>query len=141
VLGDVGVGKSIFIQHLITVSASELFDNALALYVDFGKEPALAKDLEAFVLKSCAAQLRMGHGIDIEENGFVRGVYHSELARFKKGIWGGLAAIDAPAYSMKELEFLDTSMKDRAAHLRACLTHISKARRRQIVISSIMSTT
>jgi hypothetical protein len=133
-LGDVGVGKSIFIQHLITISASELFDNALALYVDFGKEPALAEDLEAFVLKSCSAQLRRDHAIDIEENGFVRGVYHSELARFKKGIWGGLATTDAAAFVGKELEFLDSNLKDRAAHLRACLTHLSKARKRQIVI-------
>ena len=67
---------------LINVSASDLFENALSLYVDFGKEPALAEDLEGFVLKSCTAQLNSKHGIDIEENDFVRGVYHSELARF-----------------------------------------------------------
>lgn len=60
--------------------------------------------------------------------------YHSELARFKKSIWGGLAITDAAAFLGKELEFLDTNLKDRAAHLRACLTHISKARKRQIVI-------
>ncbi len=40
-LGDVGVGKSIFIQHLITVSASDLFDNALALYVDSRQRASL----------------------------------------------------------------------------------------------------
>ena len=133
-LGDVGVGKSIFIQHLINVSASDLFENALSLYVDFGKEPALAEDLEGFVLKSCTAQLNSKHGIDIEENGFVRGVYHSELARFRKGIWGGLAASDPAAYQGKELEFLAASLSDRAGHLRASLTHISKARKRQVIV-------
>jgi hypothetical protein len=133
-LGDVGVGKSIFIQHLINVSASELFTNALALYVDFGKEPALAEDLESFVLSKCSAQLRQDHNIDTEENGFVRGVYHSELARFKKGIWVELATTDPAAFKAKELEFLDSNLKDRASHLRACLIHISKARKRQIVI-------
>jgi hypothetical protein len=89
-LGDVGVGKSMFIRHLIKISASELFDNALALYIDFGKEPAIAGDLEGFVLRSCAAQLLGEHGIDIDDNGFVRGVYHGDLIRFRRGIWGPL---------------------------------------------------
>jgi hypothetical protein len=133
-LGDVGVGKSIFIRHLTLISASELFDHALALYIDFGKEPALAESLEAFVLRSCAAQLHKTHGIDIEGNGFVRGVYHGDLIRFRKGIWGALATSDADAYSMKEIEFLDAKLADRAAHLRSCLEHISKAHKRQIVV-------
>ena len=68
------------------------------------------------------------------ENGFVRGVYHGDLLRFKKSIWGGLATSDPPSYLEKELEFLGKNLSDRAAHLRACLTHISKAHKRQIVI-------
>jgi len=133
-LGDVGVGKSIFIRHLIAISAKDIFDNALPLYIDFGKEPALAENLEAFVLSSCAAQLYKAHGIDIEENGFVRGVYHGELLRFGKGIYGSLAASNPTAYADKELEFLSSKLADRAAHLRACLTHISKGHKRQIVV-------
>ncbi len=73
-LGDVGVGKCIFIRHLINVSANELFDHALSFYVDFGKEPALAENLECFVLESCAAQLRNHHGLGIEENGLSAGL-------------------------------------------------------------------
>ena len=40
-LGDVGVGKSMFIQHLIHVEARELLERALVLSIDFGEEPAL----------------------------------------------------------------------------------------------------
>jgi putative ribosome biogenesis GTPase RsgA len=36
-LGDVGVGKSMFIRHLVRVDARSLFDKAISLYVDFGK--------------------------------------------------------------------------------------------------------
>ncbi|MDG7001989.1 MAG: hypothetical protein JRN15_23055, partial [Nitrososphaerota archaeon] len=133
-LGDVGVGKSIFIRHLIKVSAQDVFENALPLYIDFGKEPALAENLEGFVLSSCAAQLYKAHKIDIEENGFVRGVYHGELLRFRKGIYGSLAETDPAAFSVKEIEFLSSKLNDRAAHLRACLTHISKGHKRQIVV-------
>ena len=133
-LGDVGVGKSIFIRHLITVSASEVFHRALTLYIDFGREPALAENLESFVLRSCGAQLYNDNGIDIEDNGFVRGVYHGDLIRFRKGIWGSLATTNPSAYFEKEVEFLNNKMSDRAAHLRACLNHISKGHKRQIVI-------
>jgi hypothetical protein len=133
-LGDVGVGKSIFIRHLIKVAAREVFQNALSLYVDFGKEPALAEDLESFVLRRCAAQLASDHNIDIEENGFVRGVYHGELGRFSKGIYGQFVESNPEFYLQKEIEFLENKLADRAAHLRSSLEHISKARKRQIVV-------
>ncbi len=133
-LGDVGVGKTIFIRHLMRVSARDVFERALPLYVDFGKEPALAEDLEDFVLRRCADQLLKDHRIDIEENNFVRGVYHSELTRFRKGIFGTLAQTNPAAYGEKEIEFLREKLQNKAAHLRACLNHISKGHLRQIVI-------
>jgi len=133
-LGDVGVGKSIFIRHLIKVAAREVFENALSLYVDFGKEPALAEDLQSFVLRRCAAQLSSDHNVDIEENGFVRGVYYGELARFKKGIYGQFAQSNPELYLQKEIEFLENKLADRGAHLRSSLEHISKGRKRQIVV-------
>jgi hypothetical protein len=133
-LGDVGVGKTIFIRNLIKVAAREVFEKALALHIDFGKEPALAEDLESFVLRRCSSQLLDDHGIDIEENGFVRGVYHGELLRFSRGIYAGLAGKNPDAYLNREIEFLREKLQDKAAHLRACLTHIFKAHRRQIVI-------
>ena len=67
-LGDVGVGKSIFIRNLVRVEGREIFEKAITLYIDFGKEPALAGDLENFVLRRCASQLLNDHKIDIEEN-------------------------------------------------------------------------
>ncbi len=133
-LGDVGVGKTIFTRHLIKVEAHELFDKALALYVDFGKEPALAEDLESFVLRRCSSQLLAEHCIDVEEDNFVRGVYHGELIRFRKGIYGALAIKNPELYLEREIEFLRDKLQDKAAHFRACLTHLSKAHKRQVVI-------
>jgi hypothetical protein len=133
-LGDVGVGKTIFIRNLIKVAARDVFEKALILYVDFGKEPALAEDLESFVPRRCAAQLRQDHEIDIEDNKFIRGVYHSDLARFAKGIYGGFAQSEPKTYLEREIEFLHAKLRDEPGHLRACLTHISKAHLRQIVI-------
>ena len=132
-LGDVGVGKSIFIRHLVRVEARSVFEKAISLYVDFGKEPALADDLERFVVARCEAQLR-DYGVDIRDRDFIRGVYHGELLRFSRGIYGDLRKIDEAAFLAKEIDFLASKLDDRAAHLRACLEHIWKAHKRQIVI-------
>jgi hypothetical protein len=99
-----------------------------------GKEPALAEDLERFVLRRCAAQLIQEHGIDIEEDGFVRGVYHGELTRFAPGVYGPLAKTNPTAYLEREIEFLREKLQDKAAHLRSSLTHIFKAQKPQIVM-------
>jgi hypothetical protein len=133
-LGDVGVGKSIFIRNLVRVEGREIFEKAITLYIDFGKEPALAGDLENFVLRRCASQLLKDHKIDIEENNFVRGVYHADLLRFSKGIYGPLASSNPEAYAQKEIEFLREHVQDKAGHLRACLNQISKGHKRQVVI-------
>ena len=132
-LGDVGVGKSMFIRHLVRVEARSLFDKAVTLYVDFGKEPALAADLERFVIARCEAQLR-DYRIDIRDRDFIRGVYHGDLLRFSRGIYSDLKKIDEKAFLEKEIDFLASKLEDRAAHLRACLEHISKGHKRSVVI-------
>jgi hypothetical protein len=133
-LGDVGVGKTIFIRHFISIEAKELLEKAIVLYIDFGKEPALAENLNSFILRHCARQLRRKYGIDIQERNFVRGVYHFELNRFAKSIYVDLAAIDKQKFLEKEIEFLDGKLQDESSHLRACLEHITKAQKRQVVI-------
>lgn len=133
-LGDVGVGKTMFIRHFISVDAKELLERAIVLYIDFGKEPALANDLNSFILRHCMRQLRKKYGIDLEERNFVRGVYHFELNRFAKGIYADLATIDKQKFVEKEIEFLDGKLQDLSAHLRSCLEHITNGQQRQIVI-------
>jgi hypothetical protein len=132
-LGDVGVGKSMFIRHLVRVDARETFEKAITFYVDFGKEPALADDLQEFVISRCEAQLR-AQGVDIRERGFTRGVYHGDLLRFSRGIYADLKKINETAFLEKEIEFLASKLENRASHLRACLEHIWKGHHRQIVI-------
>ena len=134
ILGDVGVGKTTFVRHFIRVDATDILERAIVLYVDFGKEPALAEDLQAFVLRRCEAQLRETYGIDVDRAEFVRGVYHGQLIRFSKGIYAELRKVDEGAYAVKELEFLEARLRDRSAHLRACLEHISSGQKQQVVI-------
>lgn len=132
-LGHVGVGKTMFIRHLVRIDARQLADDALVLYTDLGAEPALG-DLEPFVTRHFTRALKNRYRVDIFARNFVRGVYNRDLEEFKAGIWGDLADTDQVLFRQKELEFLDSLIREREAHLRRALEHITKARRQQIVI-------
>ncbi len=133
-IGDVGVGKTTFIKRLINVDAADVFSEAISIYIDLGSQATLSSDLRHFVTDEVWRQLERSHNVDIEEEGFVRGVYHSDLARFRKGIYGRLREPHPDEYALKEIEFLEQRMKDRPEHLRASLEHLSKARKKQIVV-------
>ncbi len=133
-IGDVGVGKTIFIRNLIKVEAAPLFDHSITIYLDFGTQATLTTDLRSFVVGEITKQLREEHSVDIEERNFVQGVYHFELERFKKGIYKDLAEINVRAYKEKEINFLEEHMKDKENHLKQSLFHVTKARKKQVVI-------
>ncbi|MGA3081494.1 MAG: hypothetical protein ABSD44_08945 [Terracidiphilus sp.] len=133
-LGDVGVGKTIFLRYFLQIEAKNDLTDAIVFYVDFGKEPALVTDLNQFVLMKCEETLLKDYSIDIEGDGFVRGVYHGDLLRFEKGTWGKLKDTDAHQFLLKEIEFLEQKRNSREAHLKHCLEHISKGQERRIVV-------
>jgi hypothetical protein len=77
-LGDVGVGKSIFIRHFRRIDAREILSHSIVLSIDFGAEPALASDLRDYVTEHFIRQLSE-NGVDVEADKFVRNVYRAEL--------------------------------------------------------------
>ena len=134
ILGDVGVGKTIFFKHFIKVEAKEIFENAILIYIDFGSKAAFAKDIRDFVLEEIERQLRKFQGIDIMEDSFVRGIYHGEIKRFGTGIYGELRESSPDEYRAKEIKFLEEKINDKEQHLISSLDHISKGRKQQVVI-------
>ncbi|MGE3597677.1 MAG: hypothetical protein AB7N70_19170 [Dehalococcoidia bacterium] len=133
-VGDVGVGKSMFILHLIHVDAREALDRAVVLYVDFVKKPAIADDLTAYVAGEIQRQLREKYDIDVTDNLFVRGVHNLRLQQFGSSVFGGLRDIDPDEFGRKEIDFLAELMADREQHLKACLEHIVRGQNRQVVL-------
>lgn len=133
-LGDVGVGKSTFIRHLIHVDAKEQLARAIVLYLDFGKRPALATDLDTHVRNEIVRQLQERVDLDIHEESFVRGVYHGRLRQFRTSIYGALRDSDPEEYDRQERLFLHSLLKDDDEHLRSSLEHASQAQARQVVI-------
>ncbi len=132
-LGDVGVGKTTFIQRLVNVDAPELFKNALTLYIDFGASTTLGS-LDTFVVEESIRQLRENYKTDIEEADFVEAVHHGALNRFDKSVIGRLKDIDPTAYEKERINFLRRQIDDRPNHLKASLEHLRSSRRKQVVI-------
>jgi hypothetical protein len=133
-LGDVGVGKSMFIRHFINVEAADVLEDAIVLYVDFEGSPAVARDVEAHVARSVTDQLDADYDIDIYEGKFVRAVYHAALNKFSRSLFGELKDDDPVAYRRKEIEMLDARVTDPETHIPAALNHIVATHHRQVVV-------
>lgn len=133
-LGDVGVGKTMFIRHLTKVEGGEIFKKAIVLYVDFGDGPALETELEKFVNDELVSQLRTQYRFDAEEDAQVRAVYHAELNRFDKGIWAPLKEEDPPEFRRRQLEFLASHVERTDEHLKACLSHLVATQQKQVIV-------
>jgi GTPase SAR1 family protein len=133
-IGDVGVGKTTFIRHLVNVDAPEVFQNAFFFHLDLGTKGALAMDLRLHIVAEIERQLLEQYSVDISQRNFVRGVYDLQLKRFTTGIFSDLKKSSPEAFLEKEIAFLENLVSDREAHLRNVLLHISKGRRKQIIL-------
>jgi hypothetical protein len=131
-IGDVGVGKSMFLRHLIGVEAVDLLKNVLVAYIDFGKEPALPADLETYVGRRLTQQLKDGYRIDVDSNNFVRSVYNKEINEFKDSVYATQG--DEAEVRREEVKMLISHMSDRSEHLRRSLEHIRATSKRTFLL-------
>jgi len=133
-IGDIGVGKTMFIKHLYQVREPEVFANALVFYIDFGHKPTLEKDLRTFIESEIVAQLLEKHNINIEERNFVHGVLHRDIQLFDKGIYGDIKETNPTEFKQKQVEFIAEKVRDKDSYLKKCLNHIERGRKKQLVI-------
>ncbi|MEU3765686.1 ATP-binding protein [Amycolatopsis keratiniphila] len=133
-LGDVGVGKTTFVRRLVRIDAKEELERSIVLYVDFGSQPALRRDLETFVSENFAKQLLENYNIDLHSNEFVRAVYNGELNRFSKGIYGQLKDVDPAKYLEQELSLLASLTEKLESHLKASFDHLRASQKRNAVV-------
>ena len=133
-IGDVGVGKTMFIKHLYQVEATDVFDNTLVLYIDFGSHPTLEKDIEHFIYTAIKNQLIEKYALDIYARNFVRAVLHRDIERFKNGLYGDIKDTAPETYRKKEIEFIQELVDNVDDYLKLCLNHIQRGRKKQIVV-------
>ncbi|MFA5865335.1 MAG: hypothetical protein WC975_11690 [Phycisphaerae bacterium] len=133
-IGDVGVGKTTFIRNLIKVSAKEIFDKSITLYIDLGSQATFSNDLKSFVPEEICRQLRDNYNIDIDEYNLIRGIYNVDIERFSKGLYHNLKESNLSLYQQKEVDFLEEKVGNREQHLKRALEHIVKGRKTQVII-------
>ena len=133
-IGDVGVGKTSFLKHLMYVSAFEEFRNAIYIYIDLGSQGALTNDLNEFILTEIENQLYSKYNVDVYENRFIKAAYNIEISRFKRGIYTELREQNPKLFDEKLLEFLEAKTKQRDRHIKEAILHIARGRKKQVVI-------
>lgn len=134
-VGDVGVGKSTFINYLITVEAPKVFEKSFTFKIDLGSKAIVALDIKIAVISEIQNLLVNQYNIDIEEDDFVRHCYFMELERFKKSVKvKRLYEIDTDKAIEKEIEFLTEKLENKSEHLKNSLIYISKNQRKQIIV-------
>ncbi len=133
-IGDIGVGKTMFIKHLCQVDATDIFSNALVFYIDFGSKPALERELQPFIAEEIEQQLLDKYDVDIEERNFVHAVFHRDLERFEKSIFGDVRELAPETFQRERVKFLEGKLRNQDEYLRLCLNHISKGRKKQVVV-------
>lgn len=133
-IGDVGVGKTSFLKHLMHISALEEFQRGVYVYIDLGSQAALEFDIKQFVLNEIERQLGDRYGIDVNEAKFVRGIYNKEVTSFRAGIYGALYDSSREEYEKRLLEFLEKKIENKAEHLRYAIAHIVDGRKKQVIL-------
>lgn len=133
-IGDVGAGKTSFIENLMYVEAPQLFENAFTLYLDFGSKGALTTDLKEFISIEILKQFREKYKIDFEDRNFVRSVYDSDVKRLSNSIYADLKEINPDLYKQKEIEMLSEKLTNNFNHLMNSLLHIQNSWKKQLIL-------
>jgi GTPase SAR1 family protein len=134
-LGDVGCGKSSFLKRLMLLTAPKEFEKAIYLHIDLGTRATLEEDLRSYVLRELARQLAAKYGVDVQEENFVRGVYDLDVVKkFRSSIKARIYQKNKQVYEEAIATALVEKTHNRPEHLRRSISHIARARTKQIVI-------
>jgi hypothetical protein len=133
-IGDVGVGKTTFVKHLLVADGSAFADDSIVLYIDLGSSQSITRDPRVSIVTDLKEQLRENYHIDIEAAAFVRDVYRGDLVRYSRGVFGKLRKTNPMAYDEREMRFLEQKLEQPERHLKSALSAIARSRRKHIVI-------
>jgi hypothetical protein len=132
-LGDVGAGKTTFIERLIKVEAKEVLGESVSLYIDLGNSSSLSS-ISQHVVTESINQLDSKYSVDIQSLEFSQNALRAELARFDKSPMGALKDTDPGQYQLKRLGFIQEQIDDSARYIPLALNWIKKSSRKQIVV-------
>ena len=109
-IGDVGVGKSSFINNLINVEAKDVFEKCITFKVDLGTKIILQSDIKDAIVDEIIRLLDEEYSIDIYEYNSVKNTYFGEYEKFKKGIYKPLFDVNSERATEKTIEFFEEKL-------------------------------
>ena len=133
-IGDVGVGKTSFLKHLIKVSARDVFKNTISVYFDLGSSAALASAPKDAFLDEVERVIRSDLKVNKLDSGIIEKIYSAQLKEFDEGIMGTLKEINPSEFATKRLDVVSQLVARRENHLRLVLAEIARRRNCQVVL-------
>lgn len=134
-LGDVGVGKSIFLKHLFRLEAKEVLEDTVVFHIDFLNHSGLDADVSSHIVESVRRELEGSRSLDLGEDKLVRSVYNAEINRFRKGVSGPLETDDPAEYRRREIDMLESHLHRQLEHVRRTLQFLQATQRLHFVIA------
>ncbi len=133
-IGDVGAGKTTFIQNLATVIAKDEFEKAIFIRVDLGSRATLTQHVGDTVVTEIENQLAQKYDIDINDFSLIKSVHSLKIKNFEKGP-ASILKEDAPEkYAEAKYEFIQQLTKDKVEHLKAVSRHLVRGQKRDFII-------
>ena len=133
-IGDVGVGKTSFLKHLIRVRANTEFKAAISIYFDLGSKGVLSKTPRDALLHVIATTLRKQYAVNLQDSQLIEEVYKEELTDFDGGAFAALRSVDPAEWLKKRLAFIQTHLERTEEHLRLTIQLLAIKSRKQVVI-------
>lgn len=134
-LGDVGVGKSIFLKHLFRLDAKEILAETVVFHIDFLNHSGLDGDVSSHIVEAVRRELARSRSLNLDEDSLVRAVYNAEINRFKKGVNGPLLEDDPAEYRRREIDMLGLHLESQMEHVRRTLEFLRASRGLNFVVA------
>lgn len=134
-LGDVGVGKSIFLKHLFRLEAKDVLQDTVVFHIDFLSHSGLDSDVSSHIVETVRYELERSRSLDLGEDKLVRAVYNAEINRFKKGVNSPLEVDNPAEYRRREIDMLESHLRNPMEHVRRTLEFLHASRHLNFVVA------
>jgi hypothetical protein len=133
ILGDVGHGKTTFLNHLRLVAANDLFADYIQLEANFLDRPDSPDAVNDYIYREIEAQLLARYNIDVFNDSTVRGSLHGDIDRFRTSAQYILATTQADK-AAAESAFIQAKLSDKHEYLTALFRHLKRGQQKSLTI-------
>ncbi len=134
IIGEIGVGKTTFLEHLFLVEFEHEKNKLVTIRIDLGDKPSEASDLPKTAFDAVQDTLNSDYCINISSDTLLRRVYKKELIRFKNSPDGALSEINPTEYTLREVAFIRSLVENRDRHINSIFDYLEKNNNKHVVV-------